>query len=117
MKKQTYLRRLRKALKGVPAREKEKLIEYYAEMIDESRERGKTDKEIFADLETPEQVAADYFNANEGPVGGLYDDYDRDRPRRRHAPRSRRDRYDDYEEPPRGRRVVLYVVVAKTSLP
>lgn len=104
MKKQTYLRRLRKALKGVPAREKEKLIEYYAEMIDESRERGKTDKEIFADLETPEQVAADYFNANEGPVGGLYDDYDRDRPRRRHAPRFRRDRYDDYEEPPRGRR-------------
>ncbi|MDE5896559.1 MAG: DUF1700 domain-containing protein, partial [Clostridia bacterium] len=106
MKKKTYLRRLRKALKGIPEREKEKLIEYYAEMIDESRERGKSDREIFADLETPEQAAADYFNANEGPVGGLYDDYGRDRPRRRHAPRREEPLYEEgYDEPPRRRRV------------
>ncbi len=103
MKKRTYLKRLRKALQGVPNREKEKLIEYYDELIDELRERGKTDREIFNELETPAQVATDYFNANEGEYGGF------DEPPRK---RSRRPRpvYDDYEddyddyEPPRRRR-------------
>lgn len=93
MTKKKYLRSLRKALKGIPEREKEKLIEYYDELIDESFERGKTSKEVFRDLGTPQQVASDYFNANEGPVGGIYDDFDA--PRR--APR--RDPY--YDEPPR----------------
>lgn len=98
MKKRTYLKRLRKALQGVPNREKEKLIEYYDELIDELRERGKTDREIFNELETPAQVASDYFNANEGEIGGI------DEP-----PRRRRSRpvYDDYDyddyEPPRRR--------------
>lgn len=99
MTKKKYLRSLRKSLKGIPEREKEKLVEYYAEMIDESRERGKTDKEIFADLESPEQVARDYFNANEGAID--YDDYDR--PRRRPPRRRDYDDYGDYGEPPRRR--------------
>lgn len=101
MKKRTYLKRLRKALKGVPNREKEKLIEYYDELIDESRERGKSDREIFSELESPAQVAADYFNANEGEIG-----IDDDLPRRRPVRRTRSD-YDDYDdcgyEPPRRR--------------
>ncbi len=97
MTKKQYLRKLRKALRGLPASEKEKLIEYYAEIIDESFERGKTNREVFEDLESPEQVAADYFNANEGPVGGLYDD---DLPRRRHRPD---DYYKEYDAPKRRR--------------
>ncbi len=100
MTKRTYLKRLRKALKGVPNREKEKLIEYYDELIDESRERGKTDREIFAELESPAQVAADYFNANEGEIG--IDEPPRKRPVRRTRPDY--DDYDDYDyEPPRRR--------------
>lgn len=98
MKKRTYLKRLRKALKGVPNREKEKLIEYYDELIDESRERGKSDREIFNELESPAQVAADYFNANEGEIG--IDD----EPRRVRRTRPEYDEYDDYDyEPPRRR--------------
>ncbi|MDE5547560.1 MAG: DUF4097 family beta strand repeat-containing protein, partial [Clostridia bacterium] len=102
MKKRTYLKRLRKALQGVPNREKEKLIEYYDELIDELHERGKTDREIFNELETPAQVATDYFNANEGEYGGIEEP-----PRRRRRSRPAYDDYDDdYDdyEPPRRRR-------------
>lgn len=108
MTKRKYLRKLRKALGRIPESEKEELIEYYSEIIDESYERGKTTREIFATLETPEQVASDYFNANEGRMD------ERKRPRRGDYPRRddyarrddypRRDEYfsrgrdDDYEE-------------------
>ncbi len=81
MNKRKYLRKLRKALGRIPESEKEELIEYYAEMIDESYERGKTTREIFASIESPERVAANYFNENEGLV--------REEPRRR----PRRDEY------------------------
>lgn len=74
MTKKEYIRRLRRALKGIPEREKDKLVDYYAEMIDESFERGKTQAEVFDDLESPEKVARDYFNANEGLIGGIYDE-------------------------------------------
>lgn len=93
MTKRKYLRKLRKTLGRIPESEKEELVEYYAEMIDESYERGKTTREIFATIETPERVAANYFNENEGFV--------REEPRRR----PRRDEYfsrgrDDYGERP-----------------
>ena len=57
MTKQTYLRRLRRALKGVPSRERESCIDYYAELIDDAFERGKTAREVFNELEAPEEAA------------------------------------------------------------
>ena len=105
MTKKKYLRRLRKALGKIPEREKDKLVEYYAELIDEAYERGKTTKEVFADLESPDQVARDYFNANEGAIGGFYDPFEEPRtmPRRerepRRAPPPRREEAYDYDPP------------------
>lgn len=64
MNKQKYLRKLRKSLDGVPNSEKENLIEYYAELIDDSYERGKTSREIFSELEDPETVAQNYLREN-----------------------------------------------------
>lgn len=64
MRKQSYLRRLRKSLTGVPAREKENLIEYYSELIDDAYERGKTTREIFRELEPPQVVAENYKREN-----------------------------------------------------
>lgn len=92
MNKRKYLRKLRKALGRIPESEKEELIEYYAEMIDESYERGKTTREIFASIEPPERVAANYFNENERCV--------REEPRRpRREERFSRGR-EDYGYPP-----------------
>ena len=64
MRKQTYLRRLRKSLTGIPVREKESLIEYYSELIDDAYERGKTSREIFRELEDPQAVANNYKREN-----------------------------------------------------
>lgn len=99
MTKRKYLRKLRKALGRIPESEKEELIEYYAEIIDESYERGKTTREIFATLETPEQVASDYFNANEGRMNER-----RRRPTRDEFFSRGRDDDDDYDEKTRRRR-------------
>lgn len=96
MTKRKYLRKLRKALGRIPESEKEELIEYYAEIIDESYERGKTTREIFATLETPEQVASDYFNANEGRMNER-----RRRPTRDEFFSRGRDDDDYYERPVR----------------
>ncbi len=97
MTKRKYLRRLRNALGRIPESEKEELIEYYAEIIDESYERGKTTREIFATLESPEQVASDYFNANEGSINDR-----RRRPSRKEFYSPGRDDYeDDYDRPRR----------------
>lgn len=78
MNKQKYLRKLRKALKGVPERDKENLVEYYAELIDDSFERGKTPREVFAELEAPERVADNFKREND--FGGY--DYGRRSARR-----------------------------------
>lgn len=68
MTKRKYLKKLKKALGKIPKTEKEEIVDYYAEIIDELYERGKTTREIFASLGTPEQAASDYFNENEGPI-------------------------------------------------
>lgn len=98
MNKRKYLRELRKALGRIPEAEKEELIEYYAEIIDESYERGKTTREIFATLESPKQVAHDYFNSNEGRINER-----RRRPTRdEYFSRGReRDDDDDFDRAPR----------------
>lgn len=68
MTKRKYLQKLKKKLGKIPASEKAEIVEYYAEIIDELYERGKTTHEIFRTLGTPEQVVSDYFNENEGPI-------------------------------------------------
>lgn len=68
MTKKKYLQKLKNALGKIPESEKDEILDYYAEMIDELHERGKSEHEIFATLETPEQVASNYFNENEGPI-------------------------------------------------
>ncbi len=65
MNKQKYLRKLRKALKGVPEREKDNLVEYYSELIDDSLERGKSPREVFSELETPEEIAYNFRREND----------------------------------------------------
>ena len=61
MTKRTYLKRLRKALGRIPEHEKEDIISYYNELIEESYDRGKTTRQIFSELDTPEQAAENYL--------------------------------------------------------
>ena len=120
MTKQTYLRRLRKALRGVPSRERENCIDYYAELIDDAFERGKTSREVFNELEAPEEAAEklkgelshrdydyddrdDYDDRERGRRD--YDDFDDDDDRdRRERERDRRDRERDRRDRERDRR-------------
>ena len=102
MTKQTYLRRLRKALRGVPSRERESCIDYYAELIDDAFERGKTAREVFNELEAPEE-AAEKLKGELSNRPYDYDDrdyFDDDRDYRRD--RDYRDDYDDYDDRRRG---------------
>ncbi len=69
MNKKTYLRRLRKALSGVEKEEKENLIGYYSELIDDGVESGKTQSEVCDGLESPERVAEN-FKRERGTSGG-----------------------------------------------
>ena len=57
MTKRKYLKKLAKALKGVPVRERDDLVSYYDELIEDALESGKSAREIFSDLEPPETVA------------------------------------------------------------
>ncbi len=61
MKKRTYLKKLARALKGVPAREQEDLVAYYDELIEDRLEQGKSPRQVFAELEPPEKVAETYL--------------------------------------------------------
>ncbi|MGN0823082.1 MAG: DUF4097 family beta strand repeat-containing protein [Candidatus Gallimonas sp.] len=90
MNKRKYLRRLRKALPDLSVKERENLIEYYAELIDDAYELGKSPREIFSELETPEEVAENYRRENrysEPPI----DDRRADEPRRPAPPSPSRD--------------------------
>lgn len=79
MKKAGYLRRLRKALKGVPQKEVEGVVDYCCELIDDGVERGKSEAEVCRELDSPEQVAENYIRENgrggskeESSDGALY---------------------------------------------
>ena len=61
MTKRKYLKKLAKALKGVPARERDDLVAYYDEFIENALEGGKSAQEVFSDLEPPETVAETYL--------------------------------------------------------
>jgi len=94
MTKSKYLKRLRKALKGVPTVERERLIEYYSELIDDSFERGKTSRQVFSDLEDPETVAYCYFRDSGSEV------YTPTEPRRRHSEPRDIPEFDEPEDEP-----------------
>ncbi len=61
MTKQKYLKKLGKALKGVPSREREDLVAYYDELIEDRLEQGKSTRRVFSELEAPEVVAENYL--------------------------------------------------------
>ena len=71
MTKQRYLRELRRELRGVPAREREKLVDYYSEIIDDAYERGKTTREVFEGLDSPRGAAQNYLR--ESHVAAAFD--------------------------------------------
>jgi len=64
MKKSGYLKRLRRALKGVPKEDAEGVVSYCSELIDDGVERGKTEAEVCAELDPPETVAENYIREN-----------------------------------------------------
>ena len=69
MTKREYLKRLRRAMRGVPQREVESLVDYYSELIDDAYERGKTTKQVFQDLSAPEEAAEQYLRESGVPIG------------------------------------------------
>lgn len=104
MTKRLYLKRLRKALKGVPESEKDALIEYYSELIEESYDHGKSTYEIFSSLESPERVAANYKNADDG-------ERERPKPEKYERERDREREREERDEKPRKRVPTLLVVL------
>lgn len=60
MTKKEYLRRLKRALYGVPKEERDKLLDYYRELIDDGVESGKSEEEVVSELESPEKVAENF---------------------------------------------------------
>ena len=60
MTKKTYLRRLKSALNGVSKEERERLLDYYRELIDDGVENGKSEDEVISRLESPEKVAENF---------------------------------------------------------
>lgn len=64
MTKYQFLKELDKAFSGLPKEEKEELIQYYKEYLDNARLEGKTEKEVLNELGKPNQIAEAYLEAN-----------------------------------------------------
>lgn len=60
MTKNEYIKRLKRALGDLDKEEKDKLLEYYRELIDDGVESGKSEESVVGELELPETVARDY---------------------------------------------------------
>ena len=63
MEKREYLDTLRKNLNGMPERDIEHAVSYYAEMIDDRIEDGMSEREAVADIASPEAAAAETLRA------------------------------------------------------
>lgn len=70
MTKAGYLKRLKRALKGVPKEEADGVVSYCAELIDDGVESGKSEAKVCAELDPPETVAENYLRENAGASGG-----------------------------------------------
>ena len=64
MKRKEFNKRLRKNLKRVGKTEREEVVNYYNEMIDDRIESGKTEEEAIAELGLPEDLAKKTLNEN-----------------------------------------------------
>lgn len=64
MNKKTYFDSLRSCLSSVPKEEQNKLIEYYAEIINDKIENGMTEQAALEELGTPEQLARQILEDN-----------------------------------------------------
>jgi DUF4097 and DUF4098 domain-containing protein YvlB len=69
MNKETFLQELAKNLESLSAGEREKVIEYYSEMICDREENGKSEETVIQDLGSPsdiaQQIFAEYKKASE----------------------------------------------------
>lgn len=61
MTKNEYIKRLKRALGDLDKEEKDKLLEYYRELIDDGVESGKSEEAVVGELELPEIVARNYL--------------------------------------------------------
>ena len=55
MNKKQYLKRLERALKNAPRRDREQYLDYYSELIDDAIENGRRERDIVAELESPDR--------------------------------------------------------------
>lgn len=63
MEKREYLDTLRKNLNGLPEKDIEHAVSYYAEMIDDRIEDGMSERDAVADIVSPEEAAAETLRA------------------------------------------------------
>lgn len=64
MKKYEFLDRLRSQLGSLSAEERERSVSFYAEMIDDMQEEGKTEEEAVEELGAVEDIAAKILSEN-----------------------------------------------------
>ena len=67
MNKNTFLKELRRRLKGLKKKEREKYIAYYEEMIADIMESGVTEEEAVKRQGNPREIAAEIL-ANTNPA-------------------------------------------------
>ena len=64
MVRKKFDKRLRKSLKGLSRQERQEVIDYYNEMIDDSIESGKTEEQAIEELGSPEDLAKKILSEN-----------------------------------------------------
>lgn len=64
MVRKEFNKRLRKSLKGLNKQERQEVIDYYNEMIDDSIESGKTEEQAIEELGSPEDLAKKILSEN-----------------------------------------------------
>ncbi|MDE6274865.1 MAG: DUF4097 family beta strand repeat-containing protein [Clostridiales bacterium] len=66
MKKKKYLKRLRYALRNAPRSDREQYLDYYSELIDDAVESGRRERDVIAELDSPEAVAEKWLAERAG---------------------------------------------------
>ena len=64
MVRKEFNKRLRKSLKGLNKQERQEVVNYYDEMIDDSIESGKTEEQTIEELGSPEDLAKKILSEN-----------------------------------------------------
>ena len=58
MNKANFLSALSAALRDLPKKDRKKTLDFYGELIDDRLEEGLTEESVFAEIGTPEEIAA-----------------------------------------------------------